>query len=346
MNRMSKPLFQAGQNRSITRPILLIGATGFIGRVLLESLSRALPDVPLRVPSRRAWRHQALTTMPKLQLIQANVHDEASLRQLIEGSALVINLAGILHSDRAKPWGKAFDQVHVQLPLRIAKAIDHQSLIHVSALACQPEKVEAAPSMYLRSKSQAEKLLLQSGKTVTVVRPSVVFGPGDAFLNVFAKLGRLTPIVPLAGAGARFAPVHVHDLCMAITALALHRLERSAGSKPPGLAQIDPETSLVIEAFGPDHVRLAELFQFACQTANGSSPWIVPLPYPLAYLQALMLQALPGPPLMSVDNLDSMRVDNLPSGRSDIFGVKIETLEAIGIQARGLESASAYLRGR
>lgn len=330
-------------------PILLIGASGFIGRVLLAHLSRLLPDVALLVPSKRAWRHVALSTMPGLRLVQADVHEDKSLRALLADSRLVINLAGILHSDQANPWGKAFDKVHVQLPERILQSLDQQALIHISALGCQPEAVEDAPSMYLRSKSQAEKILLQSGHPVSLVRPSVVFGPNDQFLNVFAKLGAIAPIVPLAGAHARFAPVHVQDLCEAIGRLVLQRLGRLSDHRlqtqgAGGLADSGIETSLIVEAFGPDVMSLADLFRFASQAAHGYSPWIVPLAYPLAYLQARLLQTLPGPPVMSVDNLDSMRVDNLPSGKSEVLSVKIKTLAMLGIKARGLEAARAYLQ--
>lgn len=353
--------------------ILVIGGSGFIGSALLAHLSRRLPELRLIVPSKRAWRHVSLSTMPSVQVVQADVHDEPSLQALIADSKLVINLAGLLHSDRATPWGKAFDAVHVKLPQRILQLLDKQALIHISALGCLPEDVESAPSMYLRSKSQAEKILLQSGHAISLVRPSVVFGPKDQFLNVFAKLGAFVPVLPLAGAHARFAPVHVHDLCEAICHLAIHRLGRESfmhkrveGRKALGdwdgkapldakapldtkalldtKASHDMKAPLIVEAFGPDHITLAELFRFACEAAHGSSPWIVPLPYPLAYLQARMLEALPGPPLMSVDNLDSMRVDNLPSGKAQVLGVPVNTLATLGIKAKGLEAARDYLQ--
>lgn len=323
--------------------ILVIGGSGFIGSALLAHLSRRLPELRLIVPSKRAWRHVSLSTMPSVHVVQADVHDEPSLQALIADSKLVINLAGLLHSDRATPWGKAFDAVHVKLPQRILHLLDKQALIHISALGCLPEDVESAPSMYLRSKSQAEKILLQSGHAISLVRPSVVFGPKDQFLNVFAKLGAFVPVLPLAGAHARFAPVHVHDLCEAICHLAIHRLGRESfmHKRVEGRNMKAP---LIVEAFGPDHITLAELFRFACEAAHGSSPWIVPLPYPLAYLQARMLEALPGPPLMSVDNLDSMRVDNLPSGKAQVLGVPVNTLATLGIKAKGLEAARDYLQ--
>jgi hypothetical protein len=147
----------------------------------------------------------------------------------------------------------------------------------------------------------------------------------------------------------------VQDLCEVICRLALHRLGRESfipkqveGRKALGdwdrKACLDTKASLIVEAFGPDRLTLAELFRFACEAAHGSSPWIVPLPYPLAYLQARMLEALPGPPLMSVDNLDSMRVDNLPSGKAQVLGVPVNTLATLGIKAQGLEAARDYLQ--
>ena len=332
--------------RAAAGSILLIGASGFIGSTLLGHLSRLLPDLALLVPSRRAWRHQALSTMPRVQLIQSDIHDLSDLKSLVRSSSPVINLAGILHSDRAKPWGRDFDRVHVQLPLRLLEALDHQALIHISALGCQPEAVDQAPSMYLRSKSYAEQQLLQSGHPLSVVRPSVVFGPGDRFLHVFAKLGGLSPIIPLAGAQARFAPVHVHDLCEAIGLLVLHRFDRLANRRPPGLLDLGIEASIVLEAFGPKAYSLADLLRFATHAAHGSSPWIVPLPYTLGAIQARLFEALPGPPLMSLDNLDSMRIDNLPSGKSEVLGVRLKTLDELGIRARGLETAREDLRRR
>lgn len=113
--------------------ILLIGASGFIGSALLAHLSRLLPERRLIVPSKRAWRHVSLSTMPSVHVVQADVHHEPSLQALIADSKLVINLAGVLHSDRATPWGKAFDAVHVKLPQRILKLLDKQALIHISA---------------------------------------------------------------------------------------------------------------------------------------------------------------------------------------------------------------------
>jgi len=318
---------------------LLIGGTGFIGRHLVASLATVVPHLHLVLPSRRAWRHTGLTTCPTVQLVQADAHDDHQLATLVAGSDLIINLAGILHSDRGEPWGKAFDRVHVQLPARLLRLAKERPLVHVSALGCRPEAVNSAPSMYLRSKSEAERRLLERESTgrVVVVRPSVVFGPDDNFLRLFARLSAIAPIVPLAGAAARFSPVHVHDLVSAIARAVAALL---SGGMPLGL----PDRSLVIEVFGPQVVRLDALLRFAATAAHGRSPWIIPLPAGLARLQAMVFEALPGPPLMSRDNLDSMTVDNVPSGETQVLGAPLLDLGAFGIVPMGISSVAADLR--
>lgn len=321
--------------------VLVIGGTGFIGRHLLAAFAGLLPHLQLVVPSRRAWRHTALTTCPTLQLAQVDVHDDRELDALVAASDLIVNLAGILHSDRAVPWGKAFDQVHVQLPARLLRMAAGRPIVHVSALACRPEAVPTAPSMYLRSKSEAERLLLtRSGAgRVVVLRPSVVFGPDDNFLGLFARLSAITPIVPLAGASARFAPVHVHDLVAAIVRASEALLD---GGMPLGLA----DASLVVEACGPQVVRLDALVRFAASAAHGRAPWIIALPAGLARLQALVFESLPGPPLISRDNLDSMAVDNIPSGQGEVLGAPLRTLADFGIAPLEIASVAADLRAR
>jgi len=276
-----------------------------------------------------------------VRLVEADVHNESALAVHVEHCDLIINLAGILHSDRGDPWGQAFDTVHVQLPAKLLKHAGDRPIVHISALACRPESVPSAPSMYLRSKSEAERLLLtRSGAgAVVLVRPSVVFGPDDNFLGLFARLSAMAPLVPLAGASARFAPVHVQDLVSVITSSVRALL---TGALPLGL----PDRTLVIEAFGPQILRLDELLRFAATAAHGRSPLILALPSALARLQAIVFEALPGPPLMTRDNLDSMAVDNIASGKSEVLGAPVTELAAFGIEPMGIASVAAELRRR
>jgi NADH dehydrogenase len=164
--------------------------------------------------------------------------------------------------------------------------------------------------MYLRSKGQGEAALMQAAKggadggtgfALTVLRPSVIFGAEDKFLNLFAKLQKVFPLMPLAGAHAKFQPVWVQDVAAAVVC---SLQDRAAALQNPR----------VVELCGPDVYTLKELVQMAGRFSGanaGRGRPVLPLPRWAGYLQALCMECLPGAPLMSRDNLDSMKVDNV-----------------------------------
>ncbi len=274
--------------------ILVLGGSGFVGRAVCEQLVAAFGGrARLTVPTRRLRAAQALQHLPGLSLLAADVHRDADLRALLQGQDLVINLIAILQGDEP-----AFERVHVTLPRRLAAACvaaGTPRLIHVSALGVAPD----APSRYLRSKARGEAALqAQQGLALTLLRPSVIFGQGDRFLNLFAQMQALLPLVPLAGASARFQPVWVQDV-----AAALLRCVQ------------DPQHTVgrTFELAGPQIATLAELVRLAGRLAGHPRP-ILPLPAPLAWLQAVAMELLPGEPLMSRDNLASMQTPNIASG--------------------------------
>ncbi len=276
--------------------ILLIGGSGFIG----SHIAARLADEGRRVivPTRRYMRANHLSVLPTVQIVEADVFDERTLDRLLPQVDAVINLVGVLHSRPGHPWGAAFEHAHVALPRLLARACSqHQvrRILHMSALGAAPE----GPSMYQRSKAAGEKILLDApGLQVTSFRPSVVFGPEDNFLNLFAKLQALAPLMPLGGAEAKFQPVYVGDVARAFT---------DALDDPRSVGQM-------YELVGPRVYTLRELVRLAGVYSGHARP-VIPLPAPIARLQALALEYLPGGPLMSRDNLDSMKADNVASGR-------------------------------
>jgi NADH dehydrogenase len=189
--------------------------------------------------------------------------------------------------------------VHVVLARSLAQAcIDEgvKRLVHVSALGADLH----GPSMYQRSKAQGEAALqtgVVHGLQLTVLRPSVIFGEDDAFMNLFAKLQAIAPVVPLAGAATRFQPVWVQDVARAIVQSLNQR--HSIGQ--------------VYELVGPQVYTLQQLVEQA-GAWSGHVRWVFGLPHPVAYVQALLMEMMPGPPLMSRDNLASMQSDNVASG--------------------------------
>lgn len=302
--------------------ILVIGGSGFIGSHLVAKLGGS--GYRITLPTRRLAHATHLALLPGVEnIVEANVHEDAALEDLIRNQDAVINLVGILHDKPGQAgsrYGSRFARAHVELPRRIAAAcakLGVKRYLHMSALGVAAD----APSMYLRSKADGEAAAFsQPSVATTAFRPSVVFGEEDKFLNLFAQLQKFAPVMLLAGANAKFQPVYVQDVAQAF----VHALEndRTAGH--------------VFELGGPRVYTLRELVRLAGRYSGHPRP-IIALPESLGRLQAGVLEHMPGGPLMSRDNLDSMKVDNV---------VRQDGLRELGIDPTSLESvAPFYLSG-
>jgi uncharacterized protein YbjT (DUF2867 family) len=293
--------------------ILVLGGTGFVGRHLCKELARL--QYRVTVPTRS--KVQTVQSLPSLDLVQADVHDPAALARLVRGHDAVVNLVAILHGTSFE-----FQRTHVDLVKKIVQACLDSGvtrLVHVSALGAASD----APSMYQRTKAAGEAVLEASTLHWTVLRPSVMFGEGDRFLNLFARLQKLVPIMPLAGADTLFQPVWVGDVVNAI----VQCLQR------------DESARRIYEACGPERFTLRQLVKLAGSMSGHPRP-VVGLPPVLARLQAFLMELAPGQPLMSRDNLDSMKVNNVASG-------ELPGLDALGIAPHSLSDiAPAYLAAR
>jgi uncharacterized protein YbjT (DUF2867 family) len=187
--------------------VLVLGASGFVGRSVCARLAAA--GFAVRALTRERLKSRPLTVIPSLEIFLGSPHDDASLALALDGMDAVVNLVGILHQSRRE----SFEKVHVQLPARLARVCRSagvRRLVHVSALHADP----GGPSEYLRSRGRGEAALRSEGTglAITVLKPSVIFGRDDSFLNLFAGLVKPLPVVPLAGAGVRFQPVWVEDV--------------------------------------------------------------------------------------------------------------------------------------
>jgi NADH dehydrogenase len=288
-----------------TPRILVLGGSGFVGRQVCEQLARLGWHITL--PTRRAVNAARVQSLPGLTVIEANVHQEADLARLMPGHDAVVNLVAVLHGSEER-----FESVHVDLPGKIASAMKKagvQRLVHISALGADPQ----GPSMYQRSKARGETVLHNEGLQLTVLRPSVIFGAEDKFLNLFADLQAVAPFMPLAGSGTRFAPVWVGDVARAVVVCL---------QKPDTVGQ-------TYELCGPDVMTLGELVMRAGQWAGvneGRGRPVIGLPMWVGWLQAAAMELAPGEPLMSRDNLASMKVDNIATGQ-------LPGLPALGISA-------------
>ena len=281
--------------------ILVIGGSGFLGTALCSRLAGV--DFSITLPTRRAERVRHLALLPKVRIVQADVHDEATLVKLMAGQDAVINLVGILKGN--------FTRAHAELPGKIGRAAATAGvprLVHVSALGAAGD----APSDYLTSKAAGEAALKAAYPAATIFQPSVIFGRGDSFLTLFAGLLKIAPIVPLACADARFAPVWIGDVVSALVA-SLHQPE-SCGQTIP--------------LCGPREYTLRELVAYAGKVSGHPRP-IIGLPFALSILQAFFMEFLPNGP-MTRDNVWSMEVPSVcPAGCTLPFGLKPTALEAV-----------------
>ncbi len=294
--------------------ILLLGGTGFVGRSLCERLVAQGADTRITVATRRLAHAQPVQFLPTVDPVECDVHDDTQLARVVAGHDAVVNLIAILHGSAAD-----FERVHVQLARRLATACAAAGvprLVHVSALGAAAD----APSEYLRSKARAEALLRAAPLDLSVLRPSVIFGAHDRFLNLFAALQSVFPLLPLAGVEARFQPVWVEDVSEAL---------RRCLQRPDTIGQ-------TYECAGPQVYTLGELVRLAGRLC-GHERRLLPLPDALGRLQALAMELMPGTPLMSRDNLLSMQVPNVATGQ-------LPGLQALGIGAASLGAvAPGYL---
>ncbi|HKY01709.1 MAG TPA: complex I NDUFA9 subunit family protein [Burkholderiales bacterium] len=297
--------------------VCVIGGSGFIGRHLCERLVQDGHCV--LIPTRRRERAKHLLPLPTADVIEADVHQPATLRRLFAGVDVVINLVGVLHSRRGQPYGPEFARAHVELPQKIIAACREtgvRRLIHISALKCAPD----APSAYLRSKADGEDAVVQArgALNTTIFRPSVVFGSEDRFLNTFASLQAILPVMVLACPQAKFQPVYVCDVATAIA------------------KSIDCEEShgRAYDLVGPNVYTLHELVEYAGRMSGHHRP-ILELDDRMSYVQARLLELMPGK-LMTADQYYSMRVDSTSTAPLP-FGLAPHALETI---------APVYLSGK
>ena len=295
--------------------ILLIGGNGFVGRVIAAQLQ--LAGYSVLIPSSHPAAGRELRMLPKIYVEEADVHEFDDLQNLcarIQLHGAVINLVGVLHDKPATPYGKVFKAAHVDLPKNIITAMQLHGLkryLHMSALGADSQ----GPSMYQRSKGDGEAAVKASNLDWTIFRPSVIFGAQDQFINLFSKLTKLFPAMPLANYRAQFQPVSVDDVATAFV---------KSLTMPQTIHQS-------YDLVGPTVYTLKEIVEFAARKANTSCA-ITPVPAVVGYLQALAFEFLPGPTLMSRDNIASMKLPNtLPVNGKDAL------MEVFQISRRSLE---------
>jgi NADH dehydrogenase len=284
--------------------LVILGGTGFVGSHLVPRLHAE--GHTIIVLSRNREQHRELTVLPRASVVNCDVHDADALRRQLAGADACINLVGILNERGSD--GSGFRKAHVELTaiaLAACEAAGVARYVQMSAL-----RAGEGESFYLKTRGEAEARVKASRLAWTIFRPSVIFGPGDGLFFRFASLLRIAPVLPLARANAKFAPVYVGDVAEAFARAIAH-----------------PQTaSHVYELFGPNAITLAELVRWTADII-GKRRWIIPLPDALGAIQAHVGEWLPGKPI-SRDNFKSLKIDSV--GTND-------GLAALGIVATPMD---------
>jgi NADH dehydrogenase len=293
--------------------VTVYGGSGFLGRHLVRALAKR--HYRIRVAVRRpelAGHLQPLGRVGQIHAVQANLRHAPSVEAAARDAQVVVNLVGILF-ERGR---QRFDAVHAYGAEQVALAASAHGarLVHVSAIGADANSTSA----YARSKADAERLVLAAQPSASIMRPSILFGPEDDFFNRFAALARISPALPLIGGGlTRFQPVFVGDVARAIA-------DAVDSAARPGT---------IYELGGPDVRTFKELMQFVLRTIERKR-LLVPLPFFIAKMQAMVLQYLPKP-LLTPDQVELLRVDNVVSDAAETEG---RTLQGLGIEPETIDA--------
>ncbi|HYQ99422.1 MAG TPA: complex I NDUFA9 subunit family protein [Casimicrobiaceae bacterium] len=299
--------------------VLVLGGSGFVGRHVVNRLVQL--GMKVVVPTRRRENARHLILLPTVEVQDADIHDPPTLARLAARSSAVVNLVGILNESGRD----SFARVHAELAAKVIAACRGagvRRLVQMSSLNADPE----GPSRYQRSKGEAEAAIAASGLDWTIFEPSVIFGREDRFLNLFASLVRLLPVMALARAHTRFQPVYVGDVAHCFA----HALAD------------DATVGQRYRLCGPDVYTLRELVAYVGKLTGHERP-ILELPDWAGRLQARFLELVPGTP-MSRDNLASMEVDSVCNcDFPAVFGIAPTALAALAPTYLGPAAArSAY----
>ncbi len=287
--------------------ICILGGTGFVGHQLASQLTRAGYFVV--VPSRNMERHRSLQVLPKVEVVNADIHDEDTLKALFAGCHAVINLVAILNENKRGE----FKKVHIELVEKMISACRSSGvtrLLHMSAINADAENGSSA---YLRSKGEGEKLALAATDlNVTAFRPSVIFGEDDHFFNKFAGMLRKLPFLPLTCPDSRMAPIFVSDVA---EVMVKSLCDKSTYGKTYDLC-------------GPEAYTLKELVDYTNRLTDLQRT-IIPLGDGLSALTGRIMGMMPFKPF-TYDNYLSLKTPAVSSSPfPSQFGVTPKTIENV-----------------
>lgn len=288
----------------------VFGGTGFLGRRIVRRLVE--DGWRVRVAARRPGAGRAPAGA---EPVRADLRDEASVAAALAGADAAVNAVS-LYVEKGEVRFSAIHEEGAARLASLAAGAGVARLVHISGIGADAR----SPSRYIRSRGLGERLVREAFPAATLVRPCVMFGPDDAFFNAFARILRTSPVFPLIGGGTRLQPVFVEDVAAAV-GRALERGEAAAATYELGGPGIYTMRQLV--SWLQDLLHLRRL--------------VLPVPFPVAMMQAHLLERLPAPPL-TVSQVELLREDNVVA--DDACGA-----DALGLRPAAVEEiVPGYLR--
>jgi uncharacterized protein YbjT (DUF2867 family) len=290
-----------------SRRVTVFGGTGFLGRRIVRRLLDA--DLPVRVATRHADRAHSLFSrdFSGIESVHADVNDDGSVARAVAGAWAVVNAVS-LYVELGK---YTFRSIHVEAAKRIAmlaRQADAETVVHISGIGANA----GSASPYIRSRGEGQAAVLEAFPSAKLVRPAVMFGPGDAFLTPLLGMLRRTPVFPMFGSGlTRLQPAYVEDVAEATV--------RILGT---------PTTCQLYELAGPRVYIYKELLRTIAASA-GTRPFLVPFPFRLWHLFGYVSEVLPNPPITR-NQVELMEQDNVPEPGAPGF-------EALQISPQSIE---------
>ncbi|KAH8119858.1 NAD-binding protein [Phellopilus nigrolimitatus] len=290
---------------------VVVCGSGFLGSYIAKALTtNATYDVPraIQLTSRNPARlykelRNELSEKSLLPPVTADVTKPETLAQAFEGADVVVSLVGLMHGSP-----KMFEDIQWHGAENVANAAKKEGakVVHISAIGAD----EGSKIPYARTKALGEQAVRQECKDATIIRPSLVFGPGDSFFSRFATLSRYLPFLPVFGGGiTRFQPVYVGDVARAV----------EIASRKTDQAAMKATNGKIIEAGGPDVFTYKEMMKAVLKHTHRARP-IISLPYSVGKMQGLVLEQLPQNIFtLTRAQVEQLKIDNVvnPSPLSD-----------------------------
>jgi NADH dehydrogenase len=280
--------------------VTVFGGSGFIGAQVVRALAKR--GYRVRIAVRRpsvSYRMRVLGEVGQIELVQANLRNGPSIARALDGAEACINLVGILYEQGRQ----RFQTLHAKGAEDVANAAAKEGVTRFVQMSALGADLEAA-SKYARTKAMGEEAVRKAIPKAVIIRPSVVFGQDDSLFNRFASLASLMPVLPLPGGGeTKFAPVFVGDLAQAIA---------NAVSDPACAGK-------TYEIGGPKTYSYRELMELTLAEIHKHRA-LLPLPWPVASLLGSLAElpskVLPIPPVLTVDQVASLKTDAVPSAKA------------------------------